>query len=199
MVLLPHSKLHERAISVQSRPESLDTWLTGVVGNIRVVTHSTVQGDWRCMLLVNILFMVPRMVYCSIINLIWSLVSKMSTTFRSVSYGPCSRTGVTCVASDFGRIFWLWMAGRWYPWSLEALCLMYMASFTFLLCQLDSRVSIFVFFMDTECPVARQWSSIPVGLSRFVCSLNLCQYVNKVRSWRIETSYSSSTLISKVS
>ena len=23
-----------------------------------------------------------------------------STTFRSVSYGPCSRTGVTCVASD---------------------------------------------------------------------------------------------------
>ena len=24
-----------------------------------------------------------------------------STTFRSVSYGPCSRTGVTCVASDF--------------------------------------------------------------------------------------------------
>ena len=49
----------------------------------------------------------------------------------------------------------------------------YMASFTFLLCQLDSRVSTLVFFMDTECPVARQWSPTPVGLSRFVCSLNL--------------------------
>ena len=36
-----------------------------------------------------------------------------------------------------------------------ALCLMYMASFSFLLCQLDSRVSNLVFFMDTECPVAR--------------------------------------------
>ena len=54
-----------------------------------------------------------------------------------------------------------------------ALCLMYMASFTFLLCQLDSRVSIFVFFNDTECPVARQWSPTHGGLSRFVCSLNL--------------------------
>ena len=29
-------------------------------------------------------------VHCSIINLLWSLMSKMSTTFRSVSYGPCS-------------------------------------------------------------------------------------------------------------
>ena len=28
--------------------------------------------------------------------------------------------------------------------------------------------------MDTECPVAWQWSPTPVGLSRFVCSLNLC-------------------------
>ena len=36
--------------------------------------------------------------YCSIINLLWSLMSKLSTTFRSVSYGPCSRIGVTCVA-----------------------------------------------------------------------------------------------------
>ena len=68
------------------------------------------------------------------------------------------------------------MAGRWYPWSLfmvGALCLIYVASFTFLLCQLDSQVSTLVFFMDSECPVARQWSPIPVGLSRFVCSLNL--------------------------
>ena len=56
---------------------------------------------------------------------------------------------------------------------IGALCLMYMDSFTFLLCQLDSQVSILVFFNDTECPVARQWSPTPVGLSRFVCSLNL--------------------------
>ena len=48
-----------------------------------------------------------------------------------------------------------------------------MASFSFLLCQLDSQVSTLVSFMDTECPVARQWSPTPVGLSRFVCSLNL--------------------------
>ena len=27
--------------------------------------------------------------------------------------------------------------------------------------------------MDTECPVARQWFPTPVGLSRFLCSLNL--------------------------
>ena len=53
--------------------------------------------------LVKILFMAPIMVYCSIINLLWRLMSK-STTFPSVSYGPCSRTGVTCVASDFGEI-----------------------------------------------------------------------------------------------
>ena len=33
-------------------------------------------------------------------------MSKMSTMFRSVSYGPCSRTGVTCVVSDFGGIIW---------------------------------------------------------------------------------------------
>ena len=32
-----------------------------------------------------------------------------STTFRSVSYGPCSCTGVTCVASDFGGIIYVYM------------------------------------------------------------------------------------------
>ena len=37
---------------------------------------------------VNILCMAPRMVYCSIINLLWSLMLKLSTTFRSVSYRP---------------------------------------------------------------------------------------------------------------
>ena len=47
-------------------------------------------------MIVNILCMAPRMVYCSVINLLWSLMSKMSTTFRPVSYGPCSLTGVTC-------------------------------------------------------------------------------------------------------
>ena len=36
-----------------------------------------------------------------------------------------------------------------------ALCLIYIASFTFLLCQLDSRVSTLVFIMDTQCPMAR--------------------------------------------
>ena len=54
--------------------------------------------------IVKILFMAPRMVYRSIINLLWSLMSKMSMTFQSVSYGPCSHTGVTCVAADFGGI-----------------------------------------------------------------------------------------------
>ena len=52
------------------------------------------------MSIVNILFMAPRVVYCSIINLLWSIMSKMSMTFWSISYGPCSCTGVTCVASD---------------------------------------------------------------------------------------------------
>ena len=37
-------------------------------------------------------------------HLLWSLMSKMSTTFQSISYGPCSRTGVTCVASDFANL-----------------------------------------------------------------------------------------------
>ena len=50
--------------------------------------------------IVNILFMAPRTVVCNIINLLWSLKLKLSTTFRPVIYGPCSRTGVTCVASD---------------------------------------------------------------------------------------------------
>ena len=43
-------------------------------------------------------------VHCSIINLLWSLMSK-SVTFRSVSYGPCSHTGVACVASDVLYMF----------------------------------------------------------------------------------------------
>ena len=55
-------------------------------------------------IIVNILFMAPRMVYCSMIDLLRSIFVKASTTFQCVSYGPCSRTDVTCVASDFGGI-----------------------------------------------------------------------------------------------
>ena len=54
-----------------------------------------------------------------------------------------------------------------------ALCLTYRASFTFLLYQLDSQVCTLVLSMDIECPVAQQRSPTPVGLSRFVSSLNL--------------------------
>ena len=43
--------------------------------------------------------------YCS--TCIINLLAMMSTTFRPVIYGPCSRTGVTCVVSDFGGIIWL--------------------------------------------------------------------------------------------
>ena len=68
------------------------------------LVHSITLWKEPNTVLVNILFMAPRMVYSSIINLVRSLMSKMSTTFRSVSYGPCSRTGVTSVASDFSRI-----------------------------------------------------------------------------------------------
>ena len=41
-----------------------------------------------CILIVNILFMAPRMVYCSIINLLWNLMSKVSTTFLYTSFIP---------------------------------------------------------------------------------------------------------------
>ena len=52
------------------------------------------------------MFIAPRMVYCSMITYFGALFVEARTTFRSVSYGTCSRTGVTCVASDFGRIIW---------------------------------------------------------------------------------------------
>ena len=35
--------------------------------------------------IVNILFMAPRMVYCNIINLLWSLKSKLSTEATHVT------------------------------------------------------------------------------------------------------------------
>ena len=69
-------------------------------------------SDWLTILLLEVFHLGQNtfrygVYYCSIINLLWSLMSKMSTTFRSVSYGACSRTGVTCVASDVGEIIWL--------------------------------------------------------------------------------------------
>ena len=39
------------------------------------------------------------------------------------------------------------------------------------LCQFDFQVRSLLLPMDTECPVARQRSPTPVGLSRFECSL----------------------------
>ena len=63
-------------------------------------------------------------------------MSKMSTTFRSVSYRSCSFTGV--------RFRWdnLVVDGRQMVSLVGALCLIYIASFTFLLCHLDSQVNI---------------------------------------------------------
>ena len=47
-----------------------------------------------------------------------------------------------------------------------------MASLTLRLCHSCSLLSTLMFFLDTECPVAKQCSPTPVGLSRFRCSLN---------------------------
>ena len=70
------------------------TCLHKMNANLLLITKHHIK---QCKEIVNILFMAPRMVYCRIINLLWSLLSKMSTMFRSVSYRPCSCTGVTCV------------------------------------------------------------------------------------------------------
>ena len=51
-----------------------------------------------------------------------------------------------------------------------------MASFTFFLWQFDYRVSTLVLSTDTDCPVAQQWSPIPVGLSRFVFFESLAEW-----------------------
>ena len=40
------------------------------------------------LVIVNILFMAPRMVYFSMIYLLWSIIVEASTTFRPVVYGP---------------------------------------------------------------------------------------------------------------
>ena len=42
---------------------------------------------YKCVI-VNILFMAPRMVYFSMIYLLWSIIVEASTTFRPVDYGP---------------------------------------------------------------------------------------------------------------
>ena len=48
--------------------------------------HSTSPATSR--MLVNILFMAPRMVYFSMIYLLWSIFVEASTTIRPVVYGP---------------------------------------------------------------------------------------------------------------
>ena len=48
----------------------------------------------------------------------------------------------------------------------------FIASFTFLLVHCGSLVSTLVLLSVTECSVAFQWSPIPVGMVRLVCSLN---------------------------
>ena len=42
----------------------------------------------RSTMIVNILFMAPRMVYFSMIYFLWSIIVEASTTFRPVDYGP---------------------------------------------------------------------------------------------------------------
>ena len=71
----------------------------------------------------------------------------LKRTFRPVTYRSWLLTGVTCVCSGFGAMIWLYVAGRWYPrclFMVGALRLIHMASFTFFLCKLDSRVSTHV-------------------------------------------------------
>ena len=77
------------------------------------------------------------------------------TMIPPISYRSWSRTRGMYVGSGFSGII---------SWS---------GSFTFLLRQLDSWLSTLGLSMDTECPVAQQWFPTPVGLSRFVSSLNL--------------------------
>ena len=66
--------------------------------------------------------------------------------------------------------------GSWYPWSwfmVGPCCLMLMAFLTLHLCHSCSLPSTLILFTDTECPVIKQCSPTPVGLSKFRCSLNL--------------------------
>jgi len=48
------------------------------------------------------------------------------TMLQPISYKSGSHTGVMSYGLGFGGIIWLYMTGRWYPWSLfkvGALCL----------------------------------------------------------------------------
>ena len=78
VVLLQHSRVRRVRLS-------LGLQSVFIIVNVAAWSPSRVS-------IVNVLFMAPRMVYCSIINLLWSLMSKMSTMFQSVSYRLCSRS-----------------------------------------------------------------------------------------------------------
>ena len=98
-----------------------------------------------------ILFMAPRMVYCNIIKLTleFNVEDEYDVSIRQLWTLFTYWCHVCCL------IFWrdnLVVDGRQMVslFKIGALCFMYMASFTFLLCQLDSWVSILVFFMDTS-------------------------------------------------
>ena len=63
-----------------------------------------------------------------------------------------------------------------YPWSLlmgGAFVLMWMASVIFVAVQLDSLARTLAFSREKECLVSCQCSPTAVGLSLFLCSLNL--------------------------
>ena len=77
----------------------------------------------------------------------------------------CHQPGLTSkyhVSTDSGRanlfywrVLFISMGLSYiYIYILYIYIYIYIASFTFLLCQLDSRVNTLVFSMDTECPVA---------------------------------------------
>ena len=50
--------------------------------------HPVLGREGNIRQLVNILFMAPRMVYFSMIYLLWSIFVEASTTFQPVVYGP---------------------------------------------------------------------------------------------------------------
>ena len=91
-----------------------------------------------------------RFYYCSIINLLCSLIiddeydvstRQLQTLFTCWCHVWCLRFWRDNLVVDVRQMISLSL------FMVVALCLMYMASFTFLLCQLDSQVSTLVFFM----------------------------------------------------
>ena len=129
----------------------------------------------------------PRMIenvdYCSIIELTLELNDEDEYDI-SVSYGPCSRTGVTCVASDSHGIICL----RWIHFSSTSL-----GCWSFCSCTVWGLCWIWCTCSYSPCESTTNLSRQNLRLHTWH------QYVNKVLSWRVETSYSSSTLSSKVS